>query len=189
MIEAELKARVREPEAVADLLEERAAAEVAVYRDTYYDLPDGLLENAGKELRVRTVQGSGGTRTVLTYKGVAVDEDSGSKPEHETAVADAEAVHAIVCGMGYVPVIAFEKHCRNHAFEARGRRMLATLVRVPDIDGTYLEIETLVEEPDVPAALADIRAVFSGLGIGPEDLTLETYTEAVAARRRATDAS
>ncbi|WP_436319169.1 hypothetical protein [Streptomyces virginiae] len=71
-----------------------------------------------------------------------MDEGSGSKPEHETSVEDAQAVHALLRGLGYVPVVVFEKRCRNYAFEARGRQMLATLVRLPD--GTFLELETLV---------------------------------------------
>ncbi|MFD7404541.1 class IV adenylate cyclase [Streptomyces sp. NPDC059866] len=184
MIEAELKARVHAPEAVMRQLEARAAARVEVYRDTYYDRPDGSLENAGEELRVRTVHGADGTRTVLTYKGPVVDEASGSKPEHETRVEDAEAAHAILRGLGHVPFIAFEKRCRNYDFEARGRKMLATLVRVPEIEGTFLEVETLADEDEVTVALDDIRVVLAELGIGPDDLTRETYTGAVAAQRR-----
>jgi adenylate cyclase class 2 len=183
VIEAELKARVHAPEAVMRQLDERATARVEVYQDTYYDRPDGSLEKVGEELRVRTVHGADGTRTVLTFKGAAVDEASGSKPEHETRVEDAEAAHAILHGLGHVPVIAFEKRCRNYDFEARGRQMLATLVRVPEIDETFLEVETLVDEDDVPAALDDIRAVLAELSIGPEDLTRELYTDAVAAQR------
>ncbi|MEU6802508.1 class IV adenylate cyclase [Streptomyces neyagawaensis] len=183
MIEAELKARVHSPEAVMRLLDERAEARVEVYRDTYYDRPDGSLEKAGEELRVRTVHGSDGTRTVLTYKGATVDEDSGSKPEHETRVEDAGAAHAILRGLGHVEVIAFEKRCRNYSFEAGGRQLLATLVRVPELDGTFLEVETLVEEDELTVALEDVRAVLAVLGIGPEDLTRETYTGAVAAQR------
>ncbi|MFJ4623051.1 class IV adenylate cyclase [Streptomyces sp. NPDC088812] len=184
MIEAELKARVHAPEAVMRMLDERATARVEVYRDTYYDRPDGSLEKAGEELRVRTVHGADGTRTVLTYKGAAVDEESGSKPEHETAVEDTEAAHAILRGLGHIEAIAFEKRCRNYDFEDRGRRFLATLVRVPELDGTFLEVETLVDEDEVAAALDDVRAVLADLGIGPQDLTRETYTGAVAAQRR-----
>ncbi|MCB5169584.1 class IV adenylate cyclase [Streptomyces bambusae] len=184
MIEAELKARVHEPESVLRALDGRAAARAEVYQDTYYDRPDGDLEKADQELRVRTVHGADATRTVLTYKGAAVDAESGSKPEHETAVADAEAVHGLLRGLGYVPVIAFEKRCRNYAFEARGRQMLATLVRVPELDGTFLELETPAAEDGVSAALDDVRAVLAELGIAPADLTRETYTGAVAARRR-----
>ncbi len=183
VIEAELKARIHAREAVMRLLDERATARVEVYRDTYYDRPDGSLEKAGQELRVRTVHGADETRTVLTYKGAAVDEQSGSKPEHETRVEDADQAHAILRGLGHVEVIAFEKQCRNYDFEARGRQMLATLVRVPELDGTFLEVETLVDEDDVTAALGDIREVLADLGVGAEDLTRETYTGAVAAQR------
>jgi len=183
VIEAELKARVHPPEAVIRQLDERASARIEVYRDTYYDRPDGSLAKADQELRVRTVRGVDGTRTVLTFKDAAVDDASRSKPEHETRVEDAEAAHAILGGLGYVEVIAFEKHCRNYEFEARGRQLLATLVRVPEIDGTFLEVETLVDEDGVSGALDDIHSVLIELGIGTEDLTRETYTGAVAAQR------
>jgi adenylate cyclase class 2 len=184
VIEAELKARVHAPEAVMRQLDQLATARVEIYQDAYYDRPGGSLGKADQELRVRTVHGADGMRTVLTFKGAAVDEASGSKPEHETRVEDSQAVHAILQGLGYVPVIAFEKRCRNYDLEAHGRRMLATLVRVPEIGGTFLEVETLVDGGQVAAALADIRAVLADLGIGPEDLTRELYTDAVAAQRR-----
>ncbi|MFD5557492.1 class IV adenylate cyclase [Streptomyces sp. NPDC127068] len=183
MIEAELKAYVGEPELIGRRLDARAPARVEVYRDTYYDRPDGSLDRADQELRLRTVHGAHGTRTLLTYKGAAVDTESGSKPEYETEVADAAAAHAILRSLGHVERIAFEKRCRNHAFEAYGRRMLATLVRVPELDGTYLEVETLVDEADVSAALIDIRAVLAELGIAADALTSDTYTDAVRARR------
>ncbi len=48
-------------------------------------------------------------------------------------------------GLGYVETLAFEKRCRNYAFAAYGRPMLATLVRVPEIDGTYVEVETYTD--------------------------------------------
>ncbi|MGW7408366.1 class IV adenylate cyclase [Streptomyces sp. NPDC054833] len=183
MIEAELKARVHSPEAITRKLDERVEARVVVYRDTYYDRPDGSLEKADQELRVRTVDGMDGTRTVLTFKDAAIDEDSRSKPEQETRVGDAAATHAILRGLGYVEVIAFEKYCRNYEFEALGRRMLATLVHVPEIDGTFLEVETLVGEDEVSAAPDDVRSVLAELGVAPEALTRETYTGAVAAQR------
>ncbi|MEU5978763.1 class IV adenylate cyclase [Streptomyces sp. NPDC047315] len=183
MIEAELKARVHTPEAMLRKLDDRAVGRPEVYRDTYYDTPDRALEAADEELRVRTVHGADETRTVITFKGARVDDDSGSKPEHETRVDDAEAIHALLRGLGYVPLIQFEKRCRNYAFDAAGRHMLATLVRVPEIEGTFLEVETLAEESDVAAALADVRAVLTSLGIAESDLTRELYTDAVRERR------
>ncbi|MGI5531131.1 class IV adenylate cyclase [Streptomyces syringium] len=184
MIEAELKVRVHDPEGVMRQLERRAPGRAEVYQDTYFDTPDGALRGEGRELRVRTVRGADGTRAVLTYKGTPVDESSGSKPEHETRVDDPDAVHAMLRDLGYVPSIAFEKHCRNHEFESHGRRMLATLVRVPEVDGTFLEVEALVEEEELSAALEDVRAVLDDLGFVERDLTTELYTDAVTAVRR-----
>jgi adenylate cyclase class 2 len=183
MIEAELKARVRDPEAVMAGLDKRATARVEVYQDTYYDLPDRSLTGGDRELRVRTVHGTDATYSVLTYKEARVDEASRSKSEYETRIEDPGAVHAMLRGLGYVTAIAFEKRCRNYAFEAGSRSMLATLVRVPEIDGTFLEVETQVDEGDLQAGLADVRAVLAELGIGERDLTTEAYTEAVAAVR------
>jgi adenylate cyclase, class 2 len=183
VIEAELKARVQDPEGVLAQLEERGPGRVEVYRDTYYDDPAGALTAGDRELRVRTIHGPDDTHSVMTYKGARVDDASGSKPEHETRVDDPDAVHAMLRGLGYVPVIAFEKRCRNYEFEAHGRRALATLVRVPEIDGHFLEVETLVDEDQLRAALGHVRAVLASLGIGDDDLTTELYTDAVAAQR------
>ncbi|MEU2513932.1 class IV adenylate cyclase [Streptomyces syringium] len=184
MIEAEIKVRVRDPEGVMRQLERLASGRVELYHDTYYDTPGRSLRGAGRELRVRTVHGPDGTRALLTYKDPRVDDASGSKPEWETRVDAPEAVHAMLRGLGYVPAIAFQKQCRNYEFEAHGRRMLATLVRVPEIEGTFLEVETLVENDALPAALDDVRTALDGLGFTERDMTTELYTDAVAAARR-----
>ncbi|MFE4975982.1 class IV adenylate cyclase [Kitasatospora sp. NPDC056651] len=184
-IEAELKAVVRDPEHVLARLEEQyGPGRAEVYRDTYYDAPDGSLTGADRELRIRTVHGPDDTRTVLTYKGPRVDEASGSKPEAETRVADAEAAHEIISGLGFTPHIRFEKRCCNYAFTRDGRQFLATLVRVPELDATFIEIETIALTADgLETALDAVRAVLTDLGIGEHDLTTEQYTDAVAAAR------
>lgn len=64
-----------------------------------------------------------------------------------------------------------------------GLDVLATVATVPELDGAYLEVETLVPETVVTAALADLRALLVELGVAREELTTELYTEAVAARR------
>ncbi len=122
MIEAELKACVQTPDETLRRLDERAVGRAEVYQDTYYDTVGEELGSRDEELRVRTVHSAGETRTVLTYKGAPVDEASGSKPEHETRVEDAQAVHAMLRGLGYVPTVVLEKRCRNYAFEAQAGR-------------------------------------------------------------------
>ena len=48
MIEAEIKARVRDVAAVRGELRARAAEEVSRYWDTYYDLPGKVLAATGR---------------------------------------------------------------------------------------------------------------------------------------------
>ncbi|MFD8084094.1 class IV adenylate cyclase [Kitasatospora sp. NPDC059722] len=186
-IEAELKAVVRDPEAVIKQLgDQYGVGRAEVYQDTYYDAPDGSLMGEDRELRIRTVHGPDDTRTVLTYKGARVDEASGSKPEHETQVEDADAAHEIVKGLGFTPRIRFEKRCRNYDFKRDGRHLLATLVRVPELNATFIEVETAATtRDDLVPALAVVRAVLTDLGIGEDDLTTELYTDAVSAARPA----
>lgn len=63
------------------------------------------------------------------------------------------------------------------------RDLLATVVTIPELDGTFIELETMTDAGGVDAALADVRSVLGWLGIYSEDLTNEQYTEAVLASR------
>lgn len=183
MIEAELKARVHNPQALHARLRALAEPELSVYRDTYYDLPGRPFTAEGRELRVRVVETGEIRRTVLTYKEPVVDEASGSKPEHETKAADPAVLDTVLVALGAEHLIAFSKRCANYRFTGRGRDMLATVVEVPEIDGTFLELETMAAEGELAAALADVRAVLTDLGIDEQDLTTELYTDAVQRAR------
>jgi adenylate cyclase class 2 len=92
-------------------------------------------------------------------------------------------VDEILRALGLEHLVAFEKHCANYRFTAKGRDMLATVVTVREIDGTFLELETLTDETGLDAALGDVRTVLGELGIGQDDLTTEQYTDAVLRAR------
>jgi adenylate cyclase class 2 len=183
VIEAELKARVTDPETLSRALGRLASGERSTYRDVYYDYPAGSLAASGRELRVRVMETAGTGRTILTYKEPAADQASQSKPEHETTAASAEVLDVVLSALGLVHVVAFEKHCVNYRFTALGRDMLATLVTVPEISGTFIELETMADDEDLSTALADVRAALSGLGISDDALTTDTYTGAVMRAR------
>ena len=183
MIEAELKARLSDPDAIRAALADLAEVERAIYRDTYYDTVDGALEAVGRELRIRTIETPDTVRHLLTFKDPAVDVASGSKPEHETTVDTPSAVAQMIQALGYGPVIEFTKDCENYRFSEGDRDFLATIVRVPEIDGTFLEVETMAAEDQVDAALGAVRAVLEQLGVATNDLTTELYTDAVRAAR------
>ena len=184
LVEVELKARIDHVGHVRAELERLAPGVEETYHDTYYDLPDEALTLRDQELRVRTVTNEAGSRSVLTFKTAPVEEASGSRPEHETELADPAVADTVLKALGAVELISFRKLCRNHRFTAEGREVLATLVEVPEIDGTYLEVETLAPADEVDAGLSTIRTILARLGIREGDLTTETYTGAVATARK-----
>ena len=183
MIEAELKARLSNPDAVRAALARRAKPETAVYSDVYSDTAGGALEGNGRELRVRTIR-TDIVRHQLTFKEPAIDEASQSKPEHETTVTSVAATKHIIQALGYAPFVSLTKECENYRFSDGGRDFLATVVRVPEVDGTFLEVETMAAEDEVDQALAAVRGVLAELGVPAEALTSETYTGAVRAARK-----
>jgi adenylate cyclase class 2 len=185
VIEAELKARVRDPGALHEQLRRLATAEASTYRDTYYDLPGQDLTTTGRELRLREViLSSGERRSLLTYKEAAVDAASGSKPEHETGIESPSAIDVMLRGLGLEHLVAFEKHCTNYRFSVDGHDMLATVVTAPELDGTFIELETMADPENTSDALASIRIVLTNLGITDDDFTTEQYTDAVLRSRQ-----
>jgi len=186
-VEAELKALARDPERIHTALSQRAVGEHSIYTDRYFDYPDRGWTRQGTELRVRTIVGElGPTQALLTFKEPAVDHASGSKPEHETVIGDADVLITVLTALGVEPIIAFEKHCVNYRFTTHGRDLLATVVTVPELAGqTFIELETIADRDDVDAALDVVRSVLRELGIEDSDLTTQAYTNAVAAQRGA----
>ncbi|MGK5533708.1 VOC family protein [Streptomyces sp. URMC 129] len=178
VVETELKARVRRPEEVTARLNALADARVEVYRDAYFDTAAGALDNRGETLRIRTVRGAGGTRSSLTFTCAA------SKRRHETPVADPEATSSVLAGLGYRPVLTFERHCGTYTFTTQGRPTRATLVHIPETGGHFLEVETLAEEAtDARTTRGHVRRVLTTLGITDADVTRELYRESVTAYR------
>lgn len=52
----------------------------------------------------------------------------------------------ILSGLGLVHLVEFGKRCVNYRFTSSGRDMLATIVTVPEIDGTFIELQTPAQE-------------------------------------------
>jgi adenylate cyclase, class 2 len=183
VIEAELKALVRDPAGLLAALAERAPAERASYADTYYDTPDRTLTSSDRELRVRVIDRGGSRTCLLTYKEAAVPGTT-SKPEHETGVDDPAVFATLFAGLGLGVLVELTKHCTNYRFHHAGHPMLATVVTVPELAGTFVEVETQVPDAaEVPAALDTIADLLADLGITEADLDSRDYTDMVQQAR------
>lgn len=184
MIEAELKARLDRPDSVRAALARFSPPEKSIYSDVYYDAADDSFERTGRELRLRTITSPQGMQHLLTYKEGVVDRQSGSKPEYETGVSTPDATAYIIQELGYRPTIALTKHCENYRFSHEGREFLATIVLIPEITGTFLEVETIAEVQELAGALAAVRSLLQDLGVSERELTTELYTDAVRSARQ-----
>jgi adenylate cyclase class 2 len=178
-IEAEIKARLTNPQETRRRLESRASGVSELYRDTYFAIGGKPTTADGQELRLRTISGPAGDRHLLTWKEPTVDPATGSKPEFETEMAERAVVEHILTSLGLAPDISFVKQCVNFEFDHDGWHCLVTMVRIPGVDGDFLEIETKAAVDDLAAALDALRGAASALGIESSELTTEAYTDAV----------
>ena len=72
----------------------------------YYDFPDRRLKSSGMTLRLRKE----GPKAVVTLKMDVANVAAKERKEHETEVADFEAMRAIIEGMGMVVWLEMKKH-------------------------------------------------------------------------------
>ncbi|MFE6308531.1 class IV adenylate cyclase [Nocardiopsis sp. NPDC057823] len=167
--EIETKYRVRDPDA---LLAALAAAGVELGAPARQDdqayAPRGWDPSQGKAgftfARLRT---QGRTHTVTTKTPVA---NAMECVEHETAVADREAMHGVLTALGYVPSVRIVKTRRTGTAGPIG-------VCVDEMAGAgvFLELELVVDDDrDGRAAQAGLDAWARGLGVELERTT-DTY--------------
>ncbi len=159
-IETEIKIRIDEPEKVraavrdlgARLVRERHLEDNVLYED-----PRGALRASGSVLRLRRTPGA----AVLTYKGPRkVEGGVRSRPEIETGVADPDALHAILLGLGLRPGFRYQKY--REVYEWEGQEIVVDETPI----GTFVEIEG---DHDGIARAA------TRLGYSPRDYVVESY--------------
>jgi adenylate cyclase class 2 len=140
--------------------------------DTYYDAPHRDFAATDEALRVREERPENGTTEVrITYKGPLVDDESKTREEVETAVADREKADAIFTNLGFEAAATVRKE--------RDRFSLADYtVTLDSVDGVgdYVEVETDVErETDLESAREGAYDVLARLGLDPDDQLRTSY--------------
>lgn len=144
MYEVELKVPA-DHEAVRERLQALGATHRGAVRqvDTYFDAPHRNFAKTDEAFRLRRESGERGETTALTYKGPLVEDASKTRAEHETAVADGDAVRAIVEALGFTVAATVAKDRDVYALDGYA----VTLDAVDDL-GEFVEVETTVEHTD-----------------------------------------
>jgi len=174
MYEVELKLPAA-LEPVRNRLAELGADRRGIVRqvDTYYDAPDRSFAETDEALRLRRERRDG-TEIQLTYKGPLVDDDSKSRREAETVVEDAEALAAILEGLGFEPAATVRKE--RERFELDGYAV--TLDTVEGV-GEFVEIETTATAAELDDAREGAFEIVDRLGLDAGDCTRRSYLEMV----------
>jgi len=160
--ENEIKLAFPSPEtAVSRLL---AAGALAIHARAFednvlFDLEDRALTKSGRILRLRSFDGA----SLLTFKGpVAGEHRHKVKVEHETTIADPEALRSILAGLGFVVVYRYQKYRATYRLGA----VEASVDETPL--GAFVELEGLPDDVDKAA---------EALGAAPSDFIRATYRE------------
>ncbi|WP_226006349.1 class IV adenylate cyclase [Natrinema salinisoli] len=161
-------------EAVRDRLEDHGATPLGnvVQVDTYYDAPHREFAETDEALRIRSERlEDESAETRVTYKGPLLDDESKTREEVETAVADRETFAAILTNLGFEPAATVRKERERFAIEG----YTITLDSVEDV-GQYVEVETEVEsESDLEVAREGAYDVLERLGLDPDDQIRTSY--------------
>lgn len=170
--ETEVKLRVASAEAARAMLDRLGAVceRTRMFEDNVlYDDPGGSLRAAGCVLRLREVGGE----TLLTFKGPKrVVEGVKSRDEHETRVASAAEMRAILAAAGYRPIFRYQKYRETWSF--RGVEVVVDETPI----GTFFELE---------GELASIHEAASALGYTSNDYVSDSYVALFVASGRAGD--
>lgn len=171
--EVELKLRT-DHRSVRERLRESDATPIGRVEqtDTYYDAPDREFAETDEALRIRVERDPDGgeATTRVTYKGPLVDEQTKTRLEAETAVAEREAMERILEGLGYEPAATVTKHRERFALG----EYTVTLDTVEGL-GEFVEIDREVSEADVAEARRGAKDTLRTLGVDPADGIQTSY--------------
>jgi len=170
MYEVELKVRAVHDE-VRPRLDDLGADNLGqvVQEDVYYDAPHRDFAETDEALRVRTESDDDGATTKLTYKGPLVDNQSKTREEAETAVADPDAARNLLAGLGFEPAAAVRKERERFAHAG----YTVTLDSVDGL-GEFVEVETETED-NLDSARKGAREVLDSLGLDPTEQIQTSY--------------
>lgn len=178
-VEVKVPADLERIRARLDELEATQTAAV-VQEDTYYDAPHRSFPDTDEALRIRSERPEDGNdETRITYKGPLVDDESKTREEIETAVADGEKADGILTSLGFDAAVTVRKNRERFSLEG----YTITLDSVEDV-GEYVEVETEVgSEGDLDSAREGAYKILEELGLDPDDQLRTSYLGLLLAGR------
>src|ERR1051325_15044 len=158
MLEREIKLHFDSPEKARAAVVNTGATPLRARRlqeDSLFDTPDETLRHRGCALRVRSESG----KSFLTFKGPVQRSAMKVREEHETVVADGDALRRVFGELGFHPWFRYQKYREEFAAQD------ATIAIDETPVGTFIEIE---------GGEAAIDALTRPMGRTPADFLLDS---------------
>jgi adenylate cyclase class 2 len=174
-LEIEAKFKVDSFEAVRRRLTELRGERICAVLESnhIFDTQDRGLFARGCGLRIRTCAGQGRVpASTLTYKGPQTQSSLKSREELETHIDDADAARGILAGLGFTPVLVFEKRREKW----RLSDCTIELDELPRL-GCYVEIEGPTEQA--------VTSAQASLNLAHEQAITTTYIALLIEHARA----
>jgi adenylate cyclase class 2 len=134
--------------------------------DQYFNAPDRDFARTDEALRIRQI----GPKAYVTYKGPKRDALTKTRTEHEIPLTAAteKAFAELLVHLKYRPVAVVRKRRRLFNLEVGAFQVEICLDQVTGV-GSFLELEIVTEEAQVPAARAAILDLARQLGLGESE--------------------
>ncbi len=178
MIEVELKAHVRDPDAVVKRVGTFSKFVCGFEKfDAYWHGPDWRLSRGTKGFRVRTENGE----TLVAFKTKRCEGGIEVNREVEFSVSDPAAADEFFLRLGCEPF--YTKRKRGTRWESDllgGERPITIEVLELEGLGSFIEIEALLESeaPELVAlALGEIKGLLAKAGVSESDIESRYYSE------------
>ena len=186
--EVEIKAHVRDPEALTALLEGRYGRGQAFHKSDAYFIERepaagvaglsgaarSLHKNDDPAFRLRSERCGGKSVCLVTAKKKSMQGGVEVNEEIEFSIEDPRAFRAFTAMLGYG--VFLEKGKAGHVWEIE-THVKIELAEVNGL-GHFIEIEELTEdESAVPGARARVQELMEGFGFTEQDIEPRYYTE------------
>ena len=181
MYEVENKYRVVDAAALERQFAERGVTFAAVQMqvDAYYAHPARDFRTTDEALRIRRV----GDENCVTYKGPKIDTQTKTRRELElpleSGAAGASRFAELLTALSFTLVAEVHKQRRQGTLAWQGRQVVVAWDEVAEV-GTFVELELVVAQEELPAAQAALLALASSLGL--TELERRSYLRMVLER-------
>lgn len=142
--------------------------EPIVQIDRYFNHPARDFAQTDEALRIRSVD----TRNWVTYKGPKIDTTTKTRKELEFPLVDgsasSDALAEVLVALGFRPTATVRKQRQAAHLTYRAREFEVLLDEV-DAVGLFVEIETIADERELPAAREALLALAGELGLGASE--------------------